>query len=423
MTHLDLLALGQMGVTPWHFNPAWFVLLAVVVPALTWLGFAWKRALDEDPHRLRRSGLRELRRLLVRIRRSGSVPQPVHLHGWCHAAARTWDIRVSAPTGVQLSQSLQTLTQDPLSASAWRELWSMTERGLYGAEAAPPADWLERASKAAGTVQVPRRERWLPDRVAHWLPSKAATGWLLVCTATCFIAGGARADQDQTTPAVHRDTQKSAVTALRAHWNDWTAHYNIAAAQIQAGNWNVAVAHAADAFLLHPSSGNNRDNLRFALQQAGTMDPTLRRLLYGAWFQRLPVLLSPVGWQRLALISSLVLAAGLTALVIALYVPKHRRPLGLGGAGGAAVGVSLLGLAIMAFTSYGALSQPSAGMLLEGVNLNPSPTELVPEQETSPATAGSVVLAGHSFLGWQQISNGANISGWVRNSAVLPFYE
>jgi hypothetical protein len=61
-------------------------------------------------------------------------------------------------------------------------------------------------------------------------------------------------------------------------------------------------------------------------------------------------------------------------------------------------------------------------MLLESVNLTPSPTELVPEQETSPAAPGSVVLAGHSFLGWQQVSS-ANISGWVRKNAVMPFYE
>jgi hypothetical protein len=55
--------------------------------------------------------------------------------------------------------------------------------------------------------------------------------------------------------------------------------------------------------------------------------------------------------------------------------------------------------------------------------LNPSPTELVPEQETLPATAGSVVLTGHSFLGWRDVSNGANISGWIRKNAVMPFYE
>jgi hypothetical protein len=420
MTHVDPLALSQMGVTPWYFHPAWFVLLAVVVPGLTWLGFAWKRALDADPYRLRRTGLRELRRLLVRLRRSGSTPQAAHLHRWCHATARTWDIRVSAPTGAQLTQSLQTLTEDRASASAWRELWSVTERGLYGADASPPADWLDRATEAAAKVRVPKRERWLPDRVSHWLPSMPVTGLVLLCTATCFVAGSARADQ--AAPSLSADTQQSAVTALRAHWNDWAAHYNIAAAEIQAGNWNFAVAHAAAAFLLHPSSSDNRDNLRFAIQQAGTMDPTLRRLLYGAWFQQFPVLLSPAGWQRLALMSSLILAAGLTALVIALYVPKHRQPLRLAGRGGAAAGALLLGVAMVAFTDYGVLSQSSAGMLLEGVNLTPSPTELVPEQETSPATAGSVVLARNSFLGWQQVSS-ANISGWVRKNAVMPFYE
>jgi hypothetical protein len=321
---------------------------------------------------------------------------------------------------VQLTQSLQALTEDRNSASAWHELWSVTERGLYGADASAPADWLERASEAAERVRVPKRERWLPDRVSHWFPSKPATGWVLLCAATCFIAGSVRADQ---TPPAARDAQTLAVTALRAHWNDWAAHYNIAAARIQSGNWNFAVAHAAAAFLLHPSCADNRDNLRFAIQQAGTMDPTLRRLLYGAWFQRIPVLLSPAGWQRLALVSSLILAAGLTALVIALYVPKHPRPLKLAGRGAAAAGSLLLGLAIVAFTDYGALGQPSAGMLLEGVNLNPSPTELVPEQETSPAAAGSVVLAGNSFLSWQQVSSGANLSGWVRKSAVMPFYE
>jgi hypothetical protein len=420
MTHLDPLPLGQMGVTPWHFNPAWFVLLGIALPALIWLGFAWKRALDEDPYRLRRSGLRELRRLLVRVRHSGSIPQPHHLHRWCHATARTWDIRVSAPTGVQLTQSLQTLTQDRACASAWRELWSMTERGLYGADAPPPTDWLDRATEMAAKVRVPKRERWLPDRLSHWLPSITGTRLVVLCATTCFIAGLARADQ--ASPAALRDAQKSAVTALRAHWNDWAAHYNIAAAQIQAGNWNLAVAHAADAFLLHPASRDNRDNLRLAIQQAGTMDPTLRRLLYGAWFQQFPVLLSPAGWQRVALVSSLILAAGLTALVIALYVPEHRRPVGLAGGSGAAVGALSLGLAVVAFTDYGTLSRPCAGMLLESVNLTPSPTELVPEQETSPAAPGSVVLAGHSFLGWQQVSS-ANISGWVRKNAVMPFYE
>jgi len=70
-----------------------------------------------------------------------------------------------------------------------------------------------------------------------------------------------------------------------------------------------------------------------------------------------------------------------------------------------------------------ALNQTTAGILLEGINLNPSPTELVPERETSPATAGSVVLPQSAFLSWQRISAGANVSGWVRKNAVMPLYE
>jgi hypothetical protein len=250
-----------------------------------------------------------------------------------------------------------------------------------------------------------------------------------------------------TTSSAPPTDQKAALTALHGHWNDWAAHYNIAAAQIQDGNWNYAVAHAAAAFLLHPSDANNRDNLRYAIQQAGTMDPTLRRLLYGAWFQQLPGLLSSAGWQRLALAASLLLAAGLTAIVFGLYVPGDswvtagnrgerdirsalrihwprdgRRALKFASRSAAAVGLLVFLLAVTAFNAYGVLSQPNAGILLAGVNVSPSPTELVPEQETFPTTAGSVVVTRHAFLGWHQISAGANISGWIRGNAVMPFY-
>ena len=407
-----LMTLGQLGGTPWSFNPAWFLLLSLGLPGLTWLGFAWKRALDEDPHRLRRSGLRELRRLLGRIQRSGSQPQPLHLHGWCRAAARTWGVWVSAPTGMQVTQSLETLTQNRSLTSTWQQLWSATERGLYGADATPPPDWLERASSAAGNVHVPKRERWLPNRLAHWLPSVAAT---------VLVVGSAQAARAPI-PVSPAD-QRAAVNALHVHWNDWAAHYNLAVAQIQEGNWNYAVAHATCAFLLHPSSATNRDNLRLAIQQAGTMDPTLRRLLYGAWFQRFPGLLSPAGWQHLALVASLVVAGGLTVIVLALYLPHNRRALKTGGRSALSAGALALIVSIGAFNAYGPLNQTTAGILLEGINLNPSPTELVPERETSPATAGSVVLPQSAFLSWQRISAGANVSGWVRKNAVMPLYE
>ncbi len=317
-------------------------------------------------------------------------------------------------TGGQVTRSLQALTGDRTLTTQWHELWSVTERGLYAADPVPPADWLDRTSAAAAGVAIPKRERWLPNRLGHWLPT---AGMVLIALA-CGASGPASAALDEPQQAA----QQAAVQALHTHWNDWAAHYNIAAAQIQEGNWNFAVAHATAAFLQHPASADNRDNLRFALQQAGSMDPNLRRLLYGAWYQRFPALLSPAGWQHLALAASLLLAAGLTALVLCLYVPGNRRYLASGGRSGLAAGAVLLITSVVAWHAYGALNKPDAGILLEGVNLNPSPTELVPEQETSPATAGSVVLPHGSFLGWEQVSSGENAAGWIRKNAVMPFY-
>ena len=213
-----------------------------------------------------------------------------------------------------------------------------------------------------------------------------------------------------------------AAQAMQLHWNDWAAHYNIAAAQIAQGNWNYAVAHAATAFLLEPASRANRDNLRFAIQQSGSMDPTLRRLLYGAWFQQFPGLLSPAGWQHLSLFASLVVAAGFSAFVVMLYFPKWRRPLSLGGGASVAGGVVLLVVALLSFNDYGMLARADSGILVQPVNLSPSPTELVPEAETIPASAGAVVLPERAFMGWRKVSPGVNVSGWIRANAVMPFY-
>jgi len=83
----------------------------------------------------------------------------------------------------------------------------------------------------------------------------------------------------------------------------------------------------------------------------------------------------------------------------------------------------LLVLALVAFNDYGMLASANSGILVQPVNLSPSPTELVPEAETIPASAGVVVLPERSFLGWRKISAGVNVSGWVRDNAMMPFYQ
>jgi hypothetical protein len=421
-SHLEPLSLGQLGAVPWAFGPGWFLLIGLGVPTLTWLGLAWKRALDEDPHRLRRKALRDLRNQLARMKRGGAVPAPTQLHGWCRAAARTWGIHALAPTTEQVTASVSKLSAGNGSLTAtWRELWLVTDRGLYAPPSQPQSDWLQRACAAAEAVEVPKRQRWLPNRVAHWLPSVAASLFVTVGALTCLLAGSAISAA--TAPKVaSAEDQKAAVAALHANWADWAAHYNIAAAQMHQGNWNYAVAHATAAFVLDPSQASNRDNLRFAAQQAGTLDPNLRRFLYGAWFQRLPALFSPAAWQRWALLASVLIAAGLTSIVLVIYIPRLREYTRLGPRAALAAGAAVFALALTSYDAYGALNQPGAGILLTDVNLSPSPTELVPEQETFPATAGSVTLPRSTFLGWQQVAVGTNVAGWLRKNAVMPLY-
>jgi hypothetical protein len=392
--------MGDIAATPWPFNPAWFLLLSVLAPAIAWLACAWKRALDEDPHRIRRSGLKELRRLLKGIR---TVPQPWHLHSWFRAAAKTWDVRASAPTSQEICSASHAFTRDAALTSRWAELCSATERGLFAANAAPPKDWLQRAASAANEVQIPKRERWFPNRMGHWLPSLAA----VAITFGCFAA--------------HADAPSKALQALRSNWNDWAAHHNVAVESLEAEDWNAAVAHAAAAFLLHPASTVNRASVRFALEQAGTADPNLRRLLFGVWYQRVPGLLSPAGWQRLTLAACLLIAAALTVMVISLY--RADRRLKWASHSALAIGALLCALAVLGWKAYGPLSEPSAGILLQAVNLSPAPTDLVPEEETSPVAAGTVVISQRSFLGWQQITYGNGVSGWIRRNAVMPFYN
>ncbi len=119
--HLSPLALDAAGATPWDFSPIWFALLAMVLPAILWTALAWKRALEEDPYRLRRAGRRELRKLLTRLQRGGGTPRPADLYAWFQAAARTWGVRVSTPTEVELK--LSELDGDAATQARWRELW------------------------------------------------------------------------------------------------------------------------------------------------------------------------------------------------------------------------------------------------------------------------------------------------------------
>ncbi|MFC4307909.1 hypothetical protein ACFPN2_02340 [Steroidobacter flavus] len=434
------LPLGELAATPWSLSPFWFIALAVAIPVLLWLGLAWRRALLECPNRVRRAGVKEMRRLLKSLGRTDTPPRPAHLHAWLRASARVWDIRTSAPCVSEISQAARTISGDSTVSSRWRELWQTTERGLYGPDSDPTREWLQQATNVAATVDMPKRQRFFPNRLGHWLPSFAGAALVVILIGSQAIAdvpwsappaetssAAMEASPEDPPEPLAPDVAENAQAALDHHWTDWAAHRNLAAYQVQQGELNLAIAHATAAFVQHPTGSETRDVLLTALGETEIVDRNLSRLLSGPWYQRAPTLLSPAGWQRLALFAALVAAAGFCVMVVSLYSPAHRpqssRDIVVWTSRGvAALGAIVLIASIVCWNAYGAFNQPEAAMLVQNTNVSPVPTDLVPAEETSPLSAGTVVVAGRSFLGWRQVEGEREISGWVRGNALMALY-
>ncbi|HEY0685922.1 MAG TPA: hypothetical protein VGD45_26505 [Steroidobacter sp.] len=433
---MQSLPLGEIGATPWSLNPSWFIALAFLVPALLWFGLAWRRALLECPNRIRRAGIKEMRRLLDALQRSSTPPRPGHLQAWLRVTARSWDIRTSAPCVGEVSRAAHTLSGgDPIVSDRWRELWQATEHGLYAPDAQPTRDWVQRARSLAASLEMPKRERLFPNRLAHWLPSVAGALLVIVMSGSQSLADvpwssppAAEAAPDAPPPdELSPQAADDARAALASNWNDWAAHRNLAAFQTQQGELSSAIAHAAAAFIQHPIGSDTRETLLAALGETETVDRNLRQLLSGAWYERTPTLLSPAGWQRLALIAAIVTVAAACALIFVWYSPakqpaRSRLPVLWIGRSVAALGAIVLLTSVASWHAYGAFGHARAAILVENANVSPVPTDLVPTEETSPLSAGAVVVAGHDFLGWRKIDADREISGWVRGHALMPLY-
>lgn len=426
------LPMGELAATPWSLSPLWFIALALGAPALLWFGLAWRRALLECPNRVRRAGIKEMRRLLKSLQRADTTPRSAHLHAWLRATARVWNIRTSAPCVVEISQAAHAISGDSIVSARWRELWQRTEHGLYGPNAPSTQEWLQQATNVAGTVDMPKRERFFPNRLAHWLPSVAGAVLLVVMLGSAQSladvpwsapTSGVRVPSVEAESAeLASEVSEDAQAALDADWNDWAAHRNLAAHQTQQGELSSAIAHAAAAFVQHPTGSDTRDALLAALGESEVVDSKLQRLLSGSWYERAPTLLSPAGWQRLALLAALITAAGFCVMVLSLYSRSSRDAVVWAGRGVAALSAIVLVASITGWNAYGAFSDPEAAMLVQNANVSPVPTDLVPTEETSPLSAGSVVIAGRTFLGWRKVEGEREISGWVRGTALMPIY-
>jgi hypothetical protein len=431
-------ALPVFAAIPWALHPAWFALVAVLPPALVWLVCAWRRAYASDPAARRRAGIRELRRLLARVRRTGEVRHE-HLHAWRRAVARTWNVSRSAPTAEDIARAQLAITGDEDQTREWQTLWLASERALFGTAAAPSPDWLERAWAAAAALRVPERTRRFPNRLQDWVPaavvvlvatSVVATSSVGPATAAAPGDSGNRPAAAGVAPDAGREAgaADAAAARLTRRWNDPAAHHALALAHAAREDWNASLVHAVAAFAQAPSHAT-RTTLRSALDHNEVAARQLQPLLAGRWYERLPAYASPASWQRSALAAALVAAALLSTLVAAAYVTTpgalaqvRRWRLRELAAGGAAIALVVIGASVYSWSAYGLLREPDAAIGLQSANASPVPSDLVPEEETSPFVAGTLVRQRATFLGWRRVESASGATGWVRREVVRSVY-
>ena len=72
---------------------------------------------------------------------------------------------------------------------------------------------------------------------------------------------------------------------------------------------------------------------------------------------------------------------------------------------------------------YGILARPNAAMVAESGVLRSVPTEAQEEQAQRPIVAGTLVEQTGRFLGWVKVQLPSGESGWLREDALVAFYE
>jgi hypothetical protein len=411
--HADLATVGLRNAPPAALDPFWVTSIALLLPLLCWLGFAWWQAIKADPDRPRRRGLRSLRRLLQQMRQAPQGPQPQHLLAWQRAVAQAWGVPASAPTVDDLQQTVHAHTADSELSAQWRKLWLQAEQGAFAAQSQLPIGWLTQMSAMAEDICLPRRSTPLPARRTHWFPVLALLLLGGLFDTGAFAAEGTDGLADASAVSLWQQR-------IDSEWNDAGAHHNLALSAMLQEEWSLAAAHAATAFLLQPSAAR-RDHLRIALGQANAVESALHDAVHGPWYRTFPFHLSAASWQRTGVLLSVLLALTLSALVLGRYLgaAPHWRWTAIGLSGFWSL---MLLLSLSAWQGYGELRDLRSALLVRSVNLAPEPTDLVPEDETSPLPAGAIVQTQASFLGWLYVTSSRGPSGWVRTSAVMPLY-
>ncbi|AOS44829.1 hypothetical protein Verru16b_01898 [Lacunisphaera limnophila] len=409
------------GFAPLALRPlVWLCLLsAVLCPLILWLTLAALRSRRLDPQRQRREARAALVIALKEIN-SSSLPAARYslLRVWQAETAQLFAIPHAAP-GTPLLLAAVTRAK-PDAANAWVRLWSEADRTLHGRDATLPTDWPMRADAALQAVQVP-----------GWNPFSLFAGrnllpflFSLFVLSALFAPSSAKAET--ATEAYKRGDFPAAAQAWQATVStaptDWAARHNLALALAQQDRWAEAAAHSTSAFLLNSRSDATRWNLNLGVQRSGLANPQLVELSRGEGRYKLTRAATPGEWQLALAGASLLLALALIVLLLQGYkmIGAWGKPSALTAT---LLAIVLAGTATFSLHTYGPLAQPGAVFVWQATTLRSIPTEVDTTQKTSPLSAGSIAVAGRTFLGWTQLTFPGGQSGWVRNEVLIALYR
>jgi len=378
-------------------------LLAVPFAAvlILWGGLALREARRSDPLRSRREARRNLRQLLDKLNRGGSLPDSAQLLHWQHETGRLWSLSHAAPAA------------EALPDRDWRVLWEESDRSLYGRSNELPADWAERAAAVLKAHRIPAFSPFRLFLPRNLLPFLALTLALIAPAPT-----RAAADQDYQAGRF-AEAEQAWRAARESAPTNWSVRHNLALSLAQQRSWAEAAAQATAAFVQNPGDPRLVRELEPTYAAAGFTPAGFGAFVDPDPVHQLARLASPATWQLLQLAGSVLLAVAIALGLFSAYRFGRRvilLPLAVVAllAGGA-----LLPAAWIAVGAYGPAADPRAVLVWPANEvLRSIPTDADITQEMSPLGAGSIGIADREFLGWSHLVFPNGQTGWVRSERV-----
>jgi hypothetical protein len=396
---------------------------------LFWFSLAFRRARATDPVRLQREARTRLIATIAQLRGT-KEPAKINrlLRAWQHDTAILWQFSRAVPTALDFEPSpslgesaggtaVAVASAPAVLTTTWKQLWSESDRALYGAQSALPADWATRAEAALGQKTVRSFSFLQLFRLENLIPLVILT--LAVFPALPLHAQDAKPAYDKGDFATAEKAWREALTHVPT---DWIAHHNLSLALAQQDQWPEAAAHAATAFVQHPRDPAIRWNFEFTSQHAGYTPSALGAFVHPTPLQLVAREFSPGEWQALIVVAVFAVTFALALFLAKAYGAESAflRP-----AAWVLLIVGVLTGAGSAFSLrlYSPANDIQAALVWRTSTLRSVPTEADTTQKTTPLAAGTIASINKTFLGWVQLAFNNGQTGWVRQDDLVKLWK